>query len=131
MAQPIYVTFSGRMQLNSLPDLGEQRRFIVDATCRKRGEDLRSDDEECLTVTMRMTGCYEPGQADPNNAGAMFDAQGNPTREAAGDDSDVVDAEVEEEPEPEDISPEFSDGREVEEDTEPRALEAASVGGDE
>lgn len=90
MAQAIYVRFSGRMLLGTLPELGERRKFIVEADCIKRGEELRSDDEECLTVAMKMVACYEPGQDDPNQpqAEAMFDRDGKP-------DPDIVDAEVE------------------------------------
>jgi hypothetical protein len=74
MAQAIYVRFSGRMLLATLPELGERRKFIVDA-------------------------CYEPGKDDPNQpqAEAMFDRDGTPTASA---DPDIMDAEVEGEDEP-------------------------------
>jgi hypothetical protein len=99
MAQAIYVRFSGRMLLATLPELGERRKFIVEADCIKRGEELRSDDEECLTVAMKMVACYEPGKDDPNQpqAEAMFDRDGTPTASA---DPDIVDAQVEGEDEP-------------------------------
>jgi hypothetical protein len=76
LIEAAFVRFSGGSgaALESPPAKGEQRTYIVKATCIKHIDEVRKDNEDRLTVVMDIDSLWEKGkQPDVDqNQGSLF-----------------------------------------------------------
>lgn len=88
LIEEAFVRFLGgsHAALGNPPAKGEQRTYIVKATCSKHIDELRKDSEDRLTVVMDIDSLYEQGKVPivDENQGSLY---------AVGDTEDAEDTE--------------------------------------
>ncbi|MGV0793052.1 hypothetical protein [Mycolicibacterium sp. XJ1819] len=76
LIEAAFVRFTGTsaVALEDPPELDVPKTYIVKATCVKRMNELRKDNEERLTVVMEIDSCYERGKVPivDENQGSLF-----------------------------------------------------------